>query len=220
MEATVVVFGENKVKRLMALAPEYYYKAVRSWLIAERKEFVGGKSGSFSRSLIRKRRSGRPGYWDARTRYPFKGYLKNDTQLQGMHMEMGIGLEHPTPFTEGLAKMQTGYTTSPGSWMILPIYENLKNVGITKGQHKKFKEMMDENRLTIISKRGRLYFFDNFLAGKKGNGQLLWVGARSITVPKQLEFYETWEKQIPDVLKRGQNVIDDCTINLASGAMK
>jgi len=215
MEIQTKVFEDRTLRFLFTQAPEMYRKTILGWLIKERGSFVGDKNrlGSFTRSIMSKRRARGDGTWSARVAKAFKGYIANENQIEGMTLTMGIGLRHGSGFTEAIAKMEEGYSQHTSRYMILPNYSGLRDAFIAKNPYRAFQEMMDEEKLEIINKSGRLYFFE-----KGEGGRLLFFGTKSITVPKQIKFTEAWENKLPGVLRRGEKVVEAATEKLASGA--
>jgi hypothetical protein len=216
MEIKTTLTGVQPINHmLMSMAPAEYLKGLVGWLVSERGKFTGDRKrdGSFRRTLARKNLSGRSGKWSPNVYRQFKGYITGENKIQNLKLDMGVAINHPSPFTEGIAQMEEGFSRTSSNWMILPIYENLSQRFSITGkfaQHKKFKEMLNAGQLEIISKKGRLYYFE---AGSPG--RLLWVGAHNITVKDQFDFYDAWEKQIPGVIDRGQKIIDRQTEKIA-----
>ena len=219
MEVTTTVFGEGRIRALMAAAPVAFLGRIRQWLSREDKSFIG----TTWRSIMRKAHSDRPGFWSARVAHMFKGYVSNWNQLQGMTLRMGAGLAHPTPFTEGISEFEEGFEHSGKSGnMIIP---NLRGIMSTReffrpGQdfnesvpHSMFKTMMDQNLLFIVKRGGKVLYFSK---GKGSLGQLMFVGQPSIHVDKEINFTESWERRLPAVIERGQKAADQAVADLAA----
>jgi hypothetical protein len=214
IEVQTKVFQDKTLQFLFTQAPEMYRKTILSWLIRERGKFVGDshKLGSFSKSILRKKHSGRDGTWSSKVAKAFKGYITPQNRIEGMTLTMGIGLNHGSGFTEAIAKMEDGYLQHTSKSMIIPNYKGLQDSFIAKSPYKAFRDMMEEEKLEIINKNGRVYYFEKGI-----NGRLLFFGAKSITVKKQINFTESWQKQLPSVLNNGQKAVDVSTQKLANG---
>lgn len=214
MEIQTKVFQDKTLQFLFTQAPEMYRKSILYWLIKERGKFVGDKNkdGSFTRSILNKKLSGRSGTWSRKVAKAFKGYIDPQNKIEGMTLKMGIGLNHGSGFTEAISKMEEGYSQHTSVSMIIPNYKGLQDAFIAKTPYKAFKEMMDEEKLDIINKNGRVYYFQ-----KGKNGRLLFWGTRSIKVEKQINFIEAWNKKLPSVIDNGQKAVDVTTKKLANG---
>ena len=214
MEIQTKVFENNTLRFLFTQAPEMYRKSILDWLVKEKGSFVGDKTkdGSFTRSILAKRHSGREGTWSRKVARMFKGYIGNQNRIEGMTLKMGIGLQHGSGFTEAISKMEEGYSQTTSKYLVIPNYSGLRDAFVAKTPYKAFKEMMEEEKHDIINKAGKLFFFE-----KGEQGKLLFTGVKHIDVPKQIKFTEAWGNKLPAVLDRGNKAVDGATAKLANG---
>ena len=212
IEIKTTLTGGQYIKSMFQLAPEKFLQATRGWLFSEKKKFIGDEKtdGSFRRSVMNKKRSGRSGTWPKNVAKLFKGYVTGTNNIGTLKLTMGIAMNNPSVFTQAIAGMQDGYSVSSPNFMIQPIWKNLEQKGIFKKQHAAFKEMLAAGELEIINARGRLMIFEKY-----GRGTLLWRGVKNITVPKKIDFYEKWNNTIPAVTNRGQVAVDNVVKKMA-----
>lgn len=201
--------GKEEIDRMFKIAPEAFTRSMRRWLYKERKSFVGDKKsdGVFRKMLMRKQLKGRNGTWSPNVAKSFKGYLENSNNLN-MSLHMGVGFNHGNKFTQGLAKMETGFSSSPNTskTMPIPIYKNLAAIGINNNYNKAFHRLFDSSSLEIVNVKGRVMYFDDSQGGNKGS--VLFVGAGKTKVRTQFRFTKAWENRLPSALKRAEKSIE------------
>ena len=221
------VIGDRKLRVALATAPGKYRTGLFSWLMGERKKFVGdkGADGVFRKKLRRKiSKRGKP--WELRIIRNFKGYISGENQIDSMRLTMGLPDSKKKIF-EGLRMLGTGGTITSSKFMIVPIWENLRKIGITGAAHRHFKEMMSHRfgrgpgrgglkQLLYVREGGRMYFFD---ADQPGVGDgLLYIGVKRVVVKRQFNFEGDWDRRIPKVLIRGQKRVDRTTKQIEKGS--
>jgi hypothetical protein len=230
---TIQTNTPEEIEQMFKTAPKVFTAAVRSWLIRERNSFVG-KRGAFVKELLSKQRKYRPGQWSQFVASAFGGRVENENNLNNMHLRMGIRDERleKLPYLEALGK---GAKINPkdAQWLIIPNYKNLMAVGLfgryggrgKRSFNKLFKKMYDSD-LTIVQRRGRLFFFgDTPDAGGSHeirhkhelNRKLLFVGVKSVTIPQQFNFGASWQKRLPKVLQRGEKAIAKAVEKIEKG---
>lgn len=227
----------EEIEQMFKTAPKVFTAAVRSWLIRERNSFVG-KRGAFVKELLSKQRKYRPGQWSQFVASAFGGRVENENNLNNMHLRMGIRDERlkKLPYLEALGK---GAKINPkdAQWLIVPNYKNLMAVGLfgryggrgKRSFNKLFKKMYDSGSLTIVQRRGRLFFFGDTPDASGSheirhkhelNRKLLFVGVKSVTIPQQFNFGASWQTRLPKVLKRGEKAIAKAVTTIEQGRVE
>ena len=199
----------KQVLELMDKAPGRFAKVVRKWLMNEGAGFTGSrkKTGSFRRSLSRKKHKGREGTWDDSIGRMFKFYVTPRTiwkDFTSMQMTAGIMGEGKTK--EGIKLLQTGGSISSPKYMPVPVWSNLTAAGITKDAPGTFKRWAAAGKLEYIIKGGRVYWFYN--------DKLVFRGVKRITVKKQFDFFGAWAKRKTAAVLRGQKRVEALAVQL------
>lgn len=211
---SVTVLNSEKIIHMLGYAPEAATEYMRRWLYHERREFVGNKKkdGQFRRSLQRRKLRGRPGTWPKNVSRIFKGYVKSHSNLNGMELHMGAGLNNPTKFTKGITAMERGFETRPTSksYMPMPFYSNLMAAGYANKYGKLFREHRAANKWDIVPVgNGKILFFE-----KGGHEHPLFIGVRKARIKKTITFTDQWSRRIPQSLKRGERYLDTAMRNI------
>jgi len=190
----------------MAASPEKLRKIFLKWMYRERDNFVGrkgGKDGSFTRTLLNKRKSS-GGTWEKKVAKAFTGRIENDWNLNNMTLRMGLNLSgNAKGFRKGLEDMSENHTQSTSKNMVIPIYENLRTGSVDKNAYMTFKRMARNEEFNIGKSGGKVFYFD-----KARPGSLLFVTAKRIPIKKQFDFVKAWERRLPGAMNRAQAAID------------
>jgi hypothetical protein len=240
----VELIGSDRVQQMFTAAPRVFSRTLTHFLWRERKNFVGNKrhSGSFRRTLERKKRKYREGTWSKAMGKGFTGSIDHPEGTGNMTLKMGISpkWQDRVPY---LSELSRGYTVTPKNrqWLIIPMYRNLLSVGLfgriggtgmgkTKRTWSKFMAAMSSaGKLDQpFMYHGKLLFFGD-VPDKGGSHEkrrlhglhrkLLFVGVKRATVKQQFDFYKAFERRVPGVKNRIEKLIARTTMNLEKGKM-
>lgn len=225
----------EEIEQMFKTAPKVFTNAVRSWLIRERNSFVG-KNGKFTKYLRAKQRHYRTGYWSEFVARAFGGHVENENNLGSMRLRMGIRDERrkKMPYLEALGNGAT-ITPKNSDWLIIPNYKNLMSVSLfgryggsgKRSFIKLFKRMLDSGELQApVLFHGRLLYFGNTPESSGSHEirhkhnldrKLLFVGVKSVDIPKQFDFEGAWKMRLPSAMKRGEKAIAKAVEKIEKG---
>lgn len=236
--------GTKEVVAALNKAPRVFLRFLGAWLRDERARFIGGKDSKkntrrgYRDILAGKRLSGRSGTWDARVVGVFKGYIPSrPSRIDDLMLRAGVGLNNPKRIHEALWSLQAGGAVSGGGKrMPVPVYGNLAKIGVTKGfwGGKAFRRMlMDEDRLVGVRVGSKIFYFDKNQRYKNTAGRyyggfqrkgLLFVGTYGIRRAPQFtgryDFYARWGRMVPQMIQRGQGVVDRAAKAVEGGRLE
>jgi hypothetical protein len=209
-------------------APQRFLITMRAWLGAERDRYVGnnsGKDGAFRKQILRlKRGEGasdsfrRGGKWPMKLAKSFKGYIYNKENLNDLTLKMGSGLRHPSKFMEGMAMMDAakgGGTITSSRFMSLPVYKNLKRLGIESNFKKHFELLFKDNLTPIMGKGGTLLWFEKDMTYKRQRGgnpfkrnALMFIGKKQVKIKQHFDFSKQFYSESGAVIRRGMTALN------------
>lgn len=215
----------DKLNAYFAAAPIQIRRAMTTWMMSEKKKYVGtrGKYGIFKKQLLRLSRSAgaptpfkRGGKWGANAAGAFSGYFVTDKEGGSNQMtKWGLGLNKVNPFIMGLQKMDVSSpdrTITSGKWMAIPVYKNLQKVGIRPG-----KTALDQARaqfeMVAIKKGDTLLWFASLgkkreQRGRFNKSQLMFVGKKAIRVKVHFDFERQYKAQEGAAINRLEKIVN------------
>lgn len=240
----VTILGEDRVQQMFATAPRAFARSMTHWLWRERKSFVGNRRhmGSFRRTLLRKKRKSYDGTWSQGMARAFTGKVNHPERLSNLQLSLGISdkWQERIPYLEKLSEQHT-ITPKNRQWLMLPFYENLRSVGLfgrvggfgmgkTKSHWGRVIQMLyNSSRITPILFHGKLLFFGD-TAGEAGSHRgrhlgrlhkrLLFVGVKKVSIKKQYDFLKAFQRRVPGIIKRANNMVDRTMREIDRGVSK
>jgi hypothetical protein len=212
------VEGAAKVSKMLGHAPESFRRAIVSWMWRERNLFLGsnktkGRQDGAFRKKLQKKISNRGIPWDPRVTRVFRGRMEGEKTVGTIKMIMGAGTqgEADSKFVQGLRVLGSGGKITSSNFMIVPIYDNF--TGTKAEPHNQFKGMMARSELVYIRTGGHVFYLDKKRVeyGLDFEESLMFMGVKSIKVPKQFDFEGDWSARLPAVTNRGKAMIDKTT---------
>ena len=223
------VLGAGNLAKLIGFAPERITTTIRRRLYVERNKFVGNRKkrqkGSFTSSVMRRKRRGRPGTMPINVAAMFRGFVKVGAKdsVDRMTLRMGILKKHPRGFTRGIMELQKGFTHTSSKIMPIPVYDNLAKVGISSKFTKSFHQMIASGELVTIQEGGNVLFISENLIEQGGNvyDSLLWYGTHRMTArANNFGFIRQWNTRWPKVHKRLQNAVNRTVRSIEKGYVR
>lgn len=213
MEIRTEIRGLPELQAMMAVAPGRLGAQVRSWVARESKSFVA----DFKRELRQKPRKFRSGNWSNRIGGQFKYYVDPGSSGINTTSHIGVNFSGSTGFKESVAKMEEGYRQNSSNALVLPLSRGFEQAGLSMANYKTgrkigtFKSMLNKaNRegyklFPIRLPQGLFFAINGNFAARS---VLLFKAARSINVPKQFSFIQSWTTRIPAIEQRGEIELD------------
>jgi hypothetical protein len=226
--------GHVNLQNMLTEAPNRFLITMRVWLAKERDRYVGnnsGKDGSFRRQIkALKRGEGaykgmeRSGKWPGKLAKSFKGYILNRNDLNNLTLRMGAGLRNTSVFMKGMAMedaVKGGGTITSSKFMTLPIYRNLKKLGITTGNA--FSDF-PQGQLIPVMKNGTVLWFDKsqmYKRQREGNvfkkSALLFIGKKQVKLKQKFDFVNQFYGMADQIRRRGMTALNRAVRNLNEG---
>jgi hypothetical protein len=208
MPKQVAAYDDSRVKYALEKAPEVFQNEIQHWLNKERVNFLGFKGhkaasdgGGIRGKLLNKPRFMRTGDWAPQVVGQFKSFTENKGSLNPrMTMEFSEG----SPLLKAMKFLEVGGSVTNSKFMPIPAYDILRQTGITGSFYKQFKTASEAGDLIPIHPRGMpniLYWIS------KKFGQLQFIGHKNITIKKQFDFHNAWNKRSSKVVVRGEQAI-------------
>lgn len=213
MEIRTEIRGLPELQAMMAAAPGRLGIQVRSWVARESKSFVS----DWKKTLRQKPRKFRSGNWSNRIGGQFKYYVQPGSTDLNTTAHIGVNFSGATGFKESVAKMEEGYRQSSANALMLPLSRGFEQAGLSMANYKTgrkigtFKTMLNKpNRdgyklFPIRLPQGLFFAINGNFAARSA---LLFKAARSINVPKQFSFIQSWTSRVPAIEQRGEVEID------------
>ena len=245
MEIKGKIKGDKAVVRALNRSPQIFFLTLKDWLKNERANMLGGKDSKGKRRkgyrdiLARKtlkysRASKGRSTWSRTVTGLFSGHIPFANDIRNLGLRMGVLSRTKHQLVRALELLQTGGGISAAKQMIVPMYKNLMRIGytgpwsggsVTSGlTNKAFGKFIDMNRLVVIKKGGRTYYFDKQATegpkrGFKSSGfarrNLLFMGLFGVRVKRQLkgqyDFYGRFNRMQSPMVRRGQTAVDRAT---------
>lgn len=237
-KGNLTVYGSKELHQMLLTAPKAILNGAEHWMWKERKLFVGnkGSTGTFRRSLKRKKKKYSSGTWSGAIGQAFTGSVKNRGNSRGMYLEMGVidKWRKRIPYVDILAK---GGTVRPksGKWMLIPNYKNLRDSGVrgrigsSSGSKMNWTRWRKQNQGSLMAPfvhNGKLYIFAKGTSGSPDskyrrmglfNKRPLFIGVKKATIKKQFDFVKAFDRRIPGMVKRFDKRINKVIDKLNSG---
>jgi hypothetical protein len=238
--------GDREVVRALNKAPRIFLAGLSVWMRNERAKMLGGKDAKGSRKrgyrdilarkTLRQGRAGRGGRstWSRNITGLFKGYMPKAKSINDLMLKMGVISRSKHQLVRALELLQTGGGISSAKQMIVPMYKNLARINYTGPwssgsvksglKNKAFGKFIADERLIVIKKNGRTFYFDRKATegpkrGFRGTGfarkNLLFMGLFGVRQKKQLkgryDFYGRFDRMQTGMVSRGQRAVDKAT---------
>jgi hypothetical protein len=228
----IETIGDQAIKQFFVVAPTLLTRAMNVIFRREARKFVGDKkkNGKFREELMAKNRKYLPGKWKPFVARAFTGGVVDKDKLGSMRLVIGILKQRriKLPYLESLGKDNP--IRASKSWLIIPNYSVLRSVGLygkrgSRGKStfaKLFGQLYDAKQLTTIFFKGKMFAFGNFPSYTPGDKRerhqnrlhrkLLFTGVKSVQIPKQFDFFKSWNTHFAGFETRAtkfiQKVID------------
>ena len=217
--AIQVTLDNGRVLYAFRKAPDVFADEIDHWFNKERLSFLGAKKNATSGikgKLLSKQRWGQGGGWSPSIVGQFKSAKNHPGQLQA---SMSMGFAPGSPLEDAMELLEKGGTVKSNKFMPIPVWGNLKQLGIEKGAHATFDEMSAANSMFAIKGRGGSILWLSKVFGNSQKGYkplLLFVGMKQLKIKKQFDFHRAWERRYPKVIRRGEMAIFRATRKVES----
>ena len=229
------VTGQKKLSRLMSFAPEVYKRRLKHQLRIEHESFIGkrGKPGLFRRKLLRKRlsggrksRRGGPG-WSSQVIGLFTGRVFGSIYgTMDIGMVLGSDPKRKRQIHKALELLGEGGSISNSKEMIVPVYDNLRSVGIspktmTGGRSKLDFYRRQRGALVRLTTGSFTKYYDAQLLKAGDNVHaLMFLGLHKVRIKRQFNFAADWKRREPKAISRLQKAVDRGTKDINRGKIK
>ena len=217
-----VLTGELKngeqVKAMIRRFPNVYNRYLKAFMLREGTAFIGSKKkdGDFRKQLLSK--IGLTGKtWKLNVVRLFKTQFDQpNKKLFDMTLRMGVLYNTRKQIHAAMEMLGEGGTIQSGKYMPIPMYANLKEIGINQ-PYKYFRRKLLKKEFEVVYKNGRAYYFDTKRKDASDKGVLLFMGIKKVTIRKQFDLYGQWDARSGRVLQNADKAIANATKKVEAG---